>query len=149
MTRRVRFLPLLFALFLTACGVPDSKGAKSTADVGQPVQGDWAIVRFEGEPDNLNALTSVTATAQYVLWGAKNSQIYELLMGYNTTNWDVTEPLLAEAPPEISDDHLMYTVKIREGVKWHDGQPSHPRTCCSLLKRPDHRWLMQHAKGVP
>jgi peptide/nickel transport system substrate-binding protein len=126
MTRRLWFLPLLVALFLTACGVPDSRGAKSTADTGQPVQGDWAIVRFEGEPDNLNALTSVTASAQYVLWGAKNSQIYELLMGYNTTDWDVTEPLLAEAPPTISDDHLTYSVKIREGVKWHDGQPFTP-----------------------
>src|SRR5262245_65382497 len=104
MKHRLRFLPLLVALFLPACGSPDSTRGTSAADGGQPVQGDWAIVRFEGDPDNLNALTSVTATAQYVLWGAKNSQIYELLMGYNTTDWDVTEPLLAEAPPTISDE---------------------------------------------
>jgi peptide/nickel transport system substrate-binding protein len=134
MKHRLRFLPLLVALFLPACGSPDSTRTTSAADGGQPVQGDWAIVRFEGDPDNLNALTSTTAVAQYVLWGAKNSLVYELLMGYNTTDWDVTEPLLAEAPPAVSDDHLTYSVKIREGVKWHDGQPFTPEDVLFTFK---------------
>jgi peptide/nickel transport system substrate-binding protein len=81
------------------------------------------VVRLETEPDTLNALTSTTGTAHYVLWGANNSQIYELLMTYNTKDYGVTVPLLAEAPPTISDDHLTYTIKIRDGVKWHDGKP--------------------------
>jgi peptide/nickel transport system substrate-binding protein len=55
-----------------------------------------------------------------------NSQIYELLMGYNTRDWDVTEPLLAEAPPTVSEDRLTYTIKVREGVKRHDGRPFTP-----------------------
>src|SRR5437016_8307010 len=55
--------------------------------------------------------------------GVNNSQIYEFLMGYSTKDWDLTEPLLAEAPPDISADHLTYTFKIRDGVKWHDGKP--------------------------
>src|SRR5215471_5585831 len=134
MKRRLWSLPLLLALFLPSCGGPDSKRDKTTADRGQVAQGDWAIVRFEGDPDNLNPLTSVTAAAQYVLWGARNSQIYELLMGYNTTDWDVTEPLLAEAPPTISEDHLTYSVKIREGVKWHDGQPFTPEDVLFTFK---------------
>jgi peptide/nickel transport system substrate-binding protein len=134
MKRRFRFFPLLVAIVVSACSHPESANEKSAVNTGQPVPGDWAIVRFEAEPDNLNPLTTVTTVGQYALWGARNSQIYELLMGYNTTNWDVTEPLLAEAPPEISDDHLMYTVKIREGVKWHDGQPFTPEDVLFTFK---------------
>ena len=123
MRRRVFFLPALFVLLVSACSTPDRNALKSTADVGEPVQGDSVVVRFEAEPDSLNPLTSVTAVAHYALWGAKNSQVYELLLGYNTKDWDVTEPLLAEARPTVSADLLTYTINIREGVKWHDGRP--------------------------
>ncbi len=126
MMRRRWFLSAIFVLLAFSCNRPDRSSEKSTVDAGQPVQGDWAIVRFESDPDTLNPLTQTTALAQYALWGAKNSQIYELLMGYNTTDWDVTEPLLAESPPTVSEDHLIYTIKIRDGVKWHDGQPLTP-----------------------
>src|SRR5262245_39506816 len=126
MKRRLRFLPLLLALAIVGCSRPGRTSEKSTPDISHPVQGDWAIVRFEAHPDSLHPLTSTTSVAQYALWGARNSQIYELLMAYNTTDFDVTEPLLAEAPPEVAADHLTYTVKIRDGVKWHDGQPLTP-----------------------
>src|SRR3989442_723216 len=126
MTRRLWFLLSVVTLLILACSRPDRNGEKAAADTGQPLQGDWAIVRFETDPDSLNPLTSVTSVAHYALWGARNSQIYELLMGYNTTDWDVTEPLLAESAPTVSDDHLTYTIKVREGVKWHDGQPFTP-----------------------
>ena len=85
--------------------------------------GDWVVVRFEAEPDSLNPVISTSALSQYVLGGALNSQVYELLMGYNRKDWDVTEPLLAEGAPTVSDDHLTYTIKSRDGVKWHDGRP--------------------------
>jgi peptide/nickel transport system substrate-binding protein len=87
------------------------------------VPGDWVVVRFEAEPDSLNPVISTSALSQYVLGGALNSQVYELLMGYSRKDWDVTEPLLAEGAPTVSDDHLTYTIKIRDGVKWHDGRP--------------------------
>ena len=80
-------------------------------------------MRLEAEPDTLNPLTSTVGVAHYVMWGVNNSQVFELLMGYNTKDWGLTEPLLAEAPPVVSDDHLTYTITIREGVKWHDGRP--------------------------
>src|SRR5215813_1674634 len=108
MMRRLFSLPLLIAVLLVGCGRLDHTTEKRAGDAGQPVPGDWAIVRFESEPDTLNPLTSVTTVASYALWGAKNSQVYELLMGYNTRDWDVTEPLLAESAPKISDDHLTY-----------------------------------------
>ncbi len=46
--------------------------------------------------------------------------IYESLLRYDT---DLTpQPSLAESW-EISDDQLVYTFKLREGVVWHDGEP--------------------------
>lgn len=44
-------------------------------------------------------------------------------MGYNPSDWSLTKPLLAEALPEVSEDHLTYVFTIRDGVKWHDGKP--------------------------
>src|SRR5215831_5220441 len=107
---------VLFTLVL-GCSRPVEQGA-AAADSGQPVQGDSVVVRLEAEPDTLNPVNYVSAVSQYVLTGAKNSQVYELLMGYNTKDWDVTEPLLAEGPPTVSADHLTYTITIRDGVKW-------------------------------
>src|SRR5437773_11940272 len=86
MERRLCFLPLALLLTLGACTTSERTNDKAKADAGQAVQGDWAIVRFESEPDTLNPLTSVTALSQFALWCAKNSQIYELLLGYNTTD---------------------------------------------------------------
>ncbi len=126
MTRRMIFLPLVFLILITGCTRPGTTLETSAADAGQPVQGDWAVVRFESEPDNLNPLITQLATARYALTGVNNSQIYELLMAYNPKDWDLTEPLLAVAPPAVSDDHLTYTFTIRDGVKWHDGMPLTP-----------------------
>jgi len=126
MMRRIVILPLLFLSIVIGCGRSGTSSETNAADAGQPVQGDWAVVRFESEPDNLNPLITQLATARYVLNGVNNSQIYEFLMAYNTKDWDLTEPLLAEAPPAISADHLTYTFTIRDGVKWHDGQPLTP-----------------------
>src|SRR5215467_1071120 len=121
--RRRLALSLLVLAALFACSRPDKNAEKSKVDLEHPVKGDWAVVRLEAEPDTLNPLISTLGVARYVMWGVNNSQIYELLMNYNTRDWGLTEPLLAEAPPVVSDDHLTYTITVRDGVKWHDGQP--------------------------
>jgi peptide/nickel transport system substrate-binding protein len=122
MRRRLALSLLVFAALL-ACNRPDGPPQQSIVDREHPVKGDSAVVRLEAEPDTLNPLTSTLGVAHYVMWGVNNSQIYELLMNYNTKDWGLTEPLLAEAPPVVSDDHLTYTITVRDGVKWHDGQP--------------------------
>jgi peptide/nickel transport system substrate-binding protein len=45
--------------------------------------------------------------------------MYNQLLAYDGTNI-VTD--LAQDLPQISDDRLTYTFKVRQGVKWHDGQ---------------------------
>jgi peptide/nickel transport system substrate-binding protein len=46
----------------------------------------------------------------------------------------LTKALLVEGPPEISADRLMYTFKVRDGVKWHDGQPFTPEDVLFTFK---------------
>ena len=96
MMRRIGVFSLGFLVLLAGCG----KSAKSTetnaVDTSHPVPGDWAVVRFEGEPDNLNPLITQQASASYALLGVNNSQIYELLMGYDPKDWSLTKPLLVE-----------------------------------------------------
>jgi peptide/nickel transport system substrate-binding protein len=134
MTRRTTALSLFIVAILCACSRPDKEHENSNVDLSHPVKGDWAVVRFESEPDSLNPLIGVTGVSHYAMWGLNNSQIYELLMAYNPTDWALTEPLLAEAPPVISDDHLKYTFKIRDGVKWHDGKPFTPEDVLFTFK---------------
>jgi peptide/nickel transport system substrate-binding protein len=134
MMRRALALSLFLVAVLSACSRPDKATENSSVDSSHPVKGDWAVVRFDAEPDNLNPLIAVTAPAHYAMWGPYNSQIYEFLMTYSTKDWGLSEPLLAEAPPEISDDHLTYTFKIRDGVKWHDGKPLTPEDVLFTFK---------------
>jgi peptide/nickel transport system substrate-binding protein len=134
MMRRVRALFLLACFVLFACSRPSANGEKPAVDLSHPTKGDWAVVRLESDPDSLNPVIATSGVSTYALTGVNNSQIYELLMGYNTKDWDVTEPLLAEAPPTISDDRLTYTIKIRDDVKWHDGQPLTPEDVLFTFK---------------
>lgn len=132
---------LLAWLFVAACSNKGgTNSAKSNLDLAHPVKGDWVVVRFENEPDSLNPLIATTGVSHYALWGANNSQIYELLMAYNTKDWGLTEPLLIEEPPAVSKDHLTYTLRVRDGVRWHDGSPSRRKMCCSPSKLQRARW---------
>jgi peptide/nickel transport system substrate-binding protein len=157
MKRRLFLITTLSALLVFGCGDPVKTTEPSpAASAGTPVSGDQVVVRFEAEPDSLNPIIGVSALSQYVLWGAMNSNVYELLMGYNSTDFDVTEPLLAESAPVVSDDHLTYTIKIRDGVKWHDGKPfttedvlfSYKATACPLTDAASKRSQMTDLADV-
>src|SRR5436309_15741601 len=107
MRRLLAFVLISFTI-VCGCSRPGATNEKSAADVGQPVKGDWAVVRYETDPDNLNPLLSTVGVGHYAMWGVNNSQIYELLLQYDTKTWTFTEPLLAEGPPTVSDDHMTY-----------------------------------------
>src|SRR5436853_1670076 len=157
MKRRTFILSVVSAPILAACSRPDKAATSNSGDAGQPVSGDWAIVRHDAEADVLNPLLYTTSNASYAMYGARNSQIFEFLMGYNTKDWTLTEPLLVEAAPTISDDHLIYTFVIKEGIKWHDGQPFTPEdvlftfkaTACPLVDAaPKRSYLTEFADIV-
>ncbi len=93
------------------------KATNSKSPASEPVDGDWLMYHLSAEPATLNP---ITATDAYE--GTVNSgKIYETLIERNNETLEL-EPLLAESW-EISEDKLKYTFKIREGIKWHDGEP--------------------------
>lgn len=104
---RVKYSILAFlvavSLLLSACGA---------AGVGQP-----AVVRigWAQGPDSLNIGVAWLATA-YTISELTYSSMYELKLD-GSLAFDLATDV------KHSDDGLVYTYTIRDGVKFHDGQP--------------------------
>ncbi|GGB01914.1 peptide ABC transporter substrate-binding protein [Brucella endophytica] len=81
-----------------------------------------------GEPPTLDAMAS---TADLV--GIVSQHIFETLYTFDK-NWNVT-PLLAAGLPEITPDGKTYTIKLRTGVKFHDGTDMDAADVVASLKR--------------
>src|SRR5471032_3373923 len=89
-------------------------GFTSGPALAAPVKGGAANIAMIGEPQTLDPMAS---TADLV--GIITQHIYELLFTFDA-NWNVT-PMLAESMPVISKDGLIYTIPLRQGVKFHNG----------------------------
>ncbi len=117
-------LLLAASLVLSACSSqPAKEDAKSssgeqttqtdTAKKGEPAVGGQLILRMDKDPDNFNPILSGTAYGSMVI-----DQVYATLFEFNE-NWE-PEPYVAESW-EFSNDNKTLTIKIREGIKFHDG----------------------------
>jgi len=96
----------VFVFSLSACG--GGSGSKGG------VAGDTLRVGWTSEPDTLNPLTSFSTESLQV-----TGLVYEPLLAYDT-NLELS-PRLAESF-EYSDNDCTVTYKLKEGVKWHDGE---------------------------
>lgn len=89
-----------------------------------------------GEPPTLDPMVS---TADLV--GIITQHFFETLFTFDK-NWKVT-PLLAESMPEISADGKVYTIKLRQGVTFHDGSTMTSADVVASLKR----WMDVASRG--
>lgn len=89
---------------------------------GTPARGGTLRVRLPVEPAGLTRIHDQQAEGTMARYTVGN--IYETLaeLDRDTHPRYELKPLLAESWAE-SDDHLTLTVKLRRGVKFHDGQP--------------------------
>src|SRR5512147_54163 len=120
---RAKSWRLIFALLvLLGCGdktevkVTDGKPAVSKVEAGKPVTGDWLVTHSLSDPEQLNPLTSNDSASSDIL-----ELIFEALLSRDPRTL-AFKPVIAEARPEISPDHLSYTFKIRRDAHFQDGQ---------------------------
>lgn len=103
MKKRALSVLILAAIILSACGNLGG-GQPSVVRIG------WA-----SGPDSLNIGVAWLASA-YTISELTYSSMYEFKL-------DGTLALDLGTDEKVSDDGLTYTYKIRDGVKFHDGQP--------------------------
>ncbi|MCW8165887.1 ABC transporter substrate-binding protein [Verminephrobacter aporrectodeae subsp. tuberculatae] len=91
-------------------------------------RGGVLSVATVGEPPTLDPMAS---TADLV--GIVTQHMFETLYTFDKT-WHVT-PLLAESLPEVSADGKAYSIKLRQGVKFHSGETMTSADVVASLKR--------------
>jgi peptide/nickel transport system substrate-binding protein len=139
--RRHLALAIAFALVATTgCGGPEDTADSAreqpseTADASsgtsdaKPERGDWLVLSLLSDPENLNPLTSSDRSASNVLgW------IFPALLTQDNETREL-RPLIAKALPDISEDKLSYTFRLRDDVTYSDGQPVTARDVLFTLK---------------
>ena len=103
MKHKVLYVLVLASLILAACGGAPAN-APSVVHVG------WA-----GSPDTLNPGLAILTEA-YTIFELVYDSMYDL-------NLDGSFSLSLAESVERSEDGLVYTYKIKDGIKWHDGKP--------------------------
>jgi peptide/nickel transport system substrate-binding protein len=131
-TRRTNWalvLPLVVAMLLSACGSEQTSPSAAASEDDEPTTsqpaasdgggaGTAASVRaaITGDEGTLNPYTYVTG---FPGWNLLMLQ-YDSLMQIDTDG--LPQPWLATSV-EMSDDGLVYSLELAEGVTWHDGEP--------------------------
>lgn len=97
---------------------PAANGDATQADAtGNPERGDWLVLWLLADPESLNPITSNDSASNQVLrW------FFLSLLDLDNETLE-QRPLLASELPEISEDKLNYTFRLREGVTCSDGTP--------------------------
>ncbi|MFM8771892.1 MAG: ABC transporter substrate-binding protein [Candidatus Kapaibacterium sp.] len=109
------FLSAALAVVVSSCGGSDN-AATSDGDA-TPVKGDWIVVHELSDPEGLNPLVTNDASSSAIF-----NRVFEKLLEQDFETTDLY-PVIAESRPTVSDDHLTYTFKIRQGVTFSDGKP--------------------------
>ena len=127
--RRARLLALaavaaLATMGLAACGDDEdtSSGDSTSADSGATAEGGEITISQTSQPDYLDPALTYTVNGIEPLW-----LVYTPLLTYPHVEGQAGAELipgLAEDLPEVSEDGLTYTLKLRDGLKYSDGTPA-------------------------
>ncbi len=115
---------LVLALAAAGCGGDDDGGSGG----GEAKGGGTLVFGTSADPVVLDGSLVSDGESLRVI-----DQIFETLISLKPGTTEL-EPALAESW-EISDDGLQYTFKLREGVKFHDGEPFNAEAVCTNFDR--------------
>jgi peptide/nickel transport system substrate-binding protein len=137
----------IIAFLLVACGggavdingivnTNNTNTSDDTTEVDTPagpiVGGTWVFASLD-EPDTLDPHNSVsTETAMVMNW------VGGTILSYDVEANDFI-PYLAESY-SLSEDGLLWEIKFKEGLMWHDGTPFHAQ---------DYVWTMERVAANP
>jgi peptide/nickel transport system substrate-binding protein len=119
-------LLILAALSLMNCGKKDTGTTNKVSDeytmpavdTNGAVTGDWVIQRELADPQRLNPITVQDAIGQELSY-----YIFErMLWAADRTTYE-TLPWLAESYPDISEDHLEYTFRLKKNITFSNNTP--------------------------
>src|SRR5260370_572590 len=103
--------------------------------IGQ--SGDARVLRFVPQA-NLTVLEPIVTTAAVTANHAW--MVWDTLCGVNAAQ--LAQPQMADGYT-ISDDGRTYLIKLREGLRWHDGEPVRAQDCAASLAR----WAVRNTFG--
>ncbi len=116
--KMIRIVCLLCVAFLVislfGC-TPTGPEKESESKTAEPAYGGALKVIIDAEPPAIDMHVSTTTLVYHVGW-----HIFEQLYTLNE-EFDVI-PMLAAEMPEISADKLTYSIKLREGIQFHNGK---------------------------
>jgi peptide/nickel transport system substrate-binding protein len=106
---------VLAAFGAGACGTGEESGSEREAPPDKPVRGGTLTAAISSDPGILNPATTTS--------GAVHEASEILYNGLVSVNQDLEPvPELAESW-EVEDGGATYRFTLRDGVKWHDGEP--------------------------
>ncbi len=118
MTRIFAAAILIGAVVMGACAptAPATQSPTGTQPSSQPKKGGTLVLARAGEVTNLDPHKVPAFTS---------ARVFELVYSYLMRLDDAlgVQPDLAESAPTVSSDGKTVTVKIRSGVKFHNGDP--------------------------
>ena len=129
-----RFGPLNIAMLVSLCliGLAGCSGS-------DPFPGEEGKVLHIASAANVKGFDTTQVGDTYS--HKAQALVYEELLQFNYLERPFqVEPCLAESMPEVSEDGLTYTFKIRRGVKFHDDvcfDPAHERPATRELVAGD------------
>ncbi|NJO77417.1 MAG: peptide ABC transporter substrate-binding protein [Cyanobacteria bacterium RM1_2_2] len=124
----------LFSICLAlvvSCGSPRTTTTTTTGTASPIAASEGGRVTMG---TTLEARTLDPADAYEIFPGILLSNLGDRLYTYKPGTTELT-PQLATAMPTVSDDGLTYTIPMREGVKFHDGEPLNAEAMAFSLKR--------------
>jgi peptide/nickel transport system substrate-binding protein len=117
-------LLIVIALLLSSCTpaatqttvteAPSTAAAEAPTSIPAPAVGGTLRVGWGGSPDTLNPGTAILSES-YILFDLVYDSLFQLNLDGSYS------PELADSY-EVSDDGLVWTFHIHQGVKWHDGE---------------------------